>query len=218
MLTLKCLDEQWLLVFDNLDDVQLNPYWPRCLHGAIIVTTQRRNWAHQAVHAMQLDALADEEGSQLILNLLHQPIATADSKVREQNLLAARRLSQELGGLPLLLAHVAGYADSSNFSLHQLLAMLASPSSLTDMYAYDSTVSTNFQYGEPMKKVWSLALQALEPNARETLNILSMLSPDRIIETMLMGEWDDSALDFLHPDMHIKYTPHRMVLTHWRNN
>jgi hypothetical protein len=63
---------------------------------------------------------------------------------------------------------------------------------------FDSTTSTNFQYGKPMRLVWGLALQALSANALTTLRILTMMNPDGIREEMLIQPWDDADIDFLH--------------------
>ncbi|KAI3393879.1 hypothetical protein diail_3522 [Diaporthe ilicicola] len=71
------------------------------------------------------------------------------------------------------------------------------PDSFKHIWTYDSSVSSNFQYGAPMSKVWSLALQELSIEALQTLQLLAMLSSDSVPEAMLMGDWSNPRLSFL---------------------
>ena len=112
----------------------------------------------------------------------------------------AQDISIELGGLPLLLSHIAGYFEGTKASLASILENLQKPSEFNRIWGFDSTTSTNFQYGEPMAKVWHLALDSLKPEAMQTLQIMAMLSPDGVNEDMLFGEWEDAELAFLAKD------------------
>ena len=185
----------WLLVFDNVDGADLNLYWPPSSHGSIIVTTQRKNMAYQASSEIHLDAFEEKEGSSLILDLI-DPFRQHTSATDVET---AKAISNELGGLPLLLSHVAGFLNGSRCRLTDLLTSLQQPTAFKKIWAWDSTTSTNFQYGEPMAKVWKLALHALKPEALTTLQIMAFLSPEGIYEEILLGEWEDPNLKFLCP-------------------
>jgi len=56
-------DRNWLLVFDNVDNVNLNlkQYFPSCSSGNIIITTRNRELRHYTVK----DADADVKGMDL---------------------------------------------------------------------------------------------------------------------------------------------------------
>jgi hypothetical protein len=180
-------------VFDNVDEADINPYWPSTAHGSIIITTQRKSMAHKTASEIALEVFDEEEGSELIINLIdprHQNTSL-------QNLTYAKAISNELGGLPLLLSHVAGFIDGSQCPLPDLLRSLQQPAEFKKIWAFDSTTSTNFQYSEPMTKVWGLALRALKPKALVTLQIMAMLNPDGIAEDLLVGEWNIPGLEFL---------------------
>jgi len=109
----------------------------------------------------------------------------------------AQDISIELGGLPLLLSHVAGYVEGTKAPLSSIIENLKQPSEFKRIWGYGSTTSTNFQYKEPMAKVWRLALSALKPEALQILHIMAMLSPDEVFEDMLFGEWENADLSFL---------------------
>lgn len=109
----------------------------------------------------------------------------------------AKDISVELSGLPLLLSHVAGYVEGTKAPLSSILDNLKQPSEFKRIWGFDSATSTNFQYREPMAKVWRLALNSLKPEALRTLHIMAMLSPDEVYEDMLFGEWEDPELEFL---------------------
>ncbi len=188
--------QSWLVVFDNANDEDLSRYWPPSIHGSIIVTTQRQIMTHRATSAIQLEPFEDTDGSTLILSYLTSGEKDSSSETRD----LAKSVSVELGGLPLLLSHIAGFVDESKCPLSDLLESLQQPSSFKTIWAFDSSLSTNFQYGEPMRKVWQLALQALTPNALATLQLLAMLGTDGVLEELMIGEWADPDLQFLKPE------------------
>jgi hypothetical protein len=179
--------------------VDLRPYWPPSTSGSIIITTQRSEAAHWTSSSIWLDVFSEDEGSKFILSLTGLDGQSASEKTVSQ----AKQVSNELGGLPLLLSHVAGFMGSSKCSLETLLEHLQQPTSLKRIWAYDSSTSTNFQYGEPMQKVWRLALDALSDEAETTLNIIAMLNPDGIPEDLLVDDWAPD-LAFLHPSRHFE--------------
>ena len=168
-------------------------YWPPSNHGSILLTSQHADLSHQTKSDIKLESFTEDEGAELLLDIV-------DPEKKERTapqLEIARAISNEVGGLPILLSHVGGFADRSKYPLRDLLASLQKPSHFKKIWAWDSTTSTNFQYGEPMSKVWRLAIDALEPDARTTLKVLSMLNPDGVAESMLHGDWADGNLSFL---------------------
>jgi len=70
----------------------------------------------------------------------------------------ARQISNELGSLPLLLSHVAGFIDTTKCPLREVLTLLQQPLSFKRLWAFDSKASTTFQCSKPMQKVWALSL------------------------------------------------------------
>jgi hypothetical protein len=180
-------DHSWLLIFDNVDEANIKPYWPTTSHGFIIITTQRKSIAHQTTSEIALEVFDQEEGSELIINL----IDPTRQNTSHQTLADAKAISNELGGLPLLLSHVAGFIDGSQCPLSDMLKNLQQLSEFKKTWAFDSATSTNFQYSEPMTKVWGASLRALKPEALRRVHILAMLNPDGVVEELVVGEWNE---------------------------
>ncbi|RDW58286.1 hypothetical protein BP5796_12216 [Coleophoma crateriformis] len=187
-------NRSWLIVFDNVE-VDLTPYWPPSIHGSTIITTQRQDVTHRTTSTISLDTFDEDDGANLILSIV-DPIGCSRTP---EILLLAKQISNEIGGLPLLLSHVAGFIATTKCHLSDLLSSLQEPAAFKKLWAFDSTTSTNFQYGEPMRKVFDISLRALDPNAIETLYIIAMLDSDGVAEELLFDDWAGKDLDFLAP-------------------
>ncbi|KAI0808735.1 hypothetical protein GGR55DRAFT_679954 [Xylaria sp. FL0064] len=203
-------NDRWLLVFDNADadGLGLSLYWPPSSHGEIIVTTQRRDFRHWAVNDIHLDTFDEDVGAQLILDIIDNTSKTHSKESVE----TARNISIELGGLPLLISHIAGCIEGTKASLNEILNSLRKPSAFKRIWAFDSTTATHFQYSHSMAKVWELVLDALKPEALRTLHILAMLGADKIDEDLLFGDWKDADLTFLSESKRFEFNELRKDL------
>ena len=91
----------WLIVFDNADDVSLlQPYWPSSRHGCIIITS-RNSFAGRgefASEGLKITTFEEDEGADFLLSFLDYlpDISKAD-------LDAAKLISRHFDGLPLAL-------------------------------------------------------------------------------------------------------------------
>ena len=65
--------ENWLLIFDNADDIGLNlePYFPRASHGNIIITSRNQSTRHHATPLSSVDVsrMSLEDATDLLLNV-----------------------------------------------------------------------------------------------------------------------------------------------------
>jgi tetratricopeptide (TPR) repeat protein len=95
----------WLIIMDNADDpsLEMAPFLPRCSHGHVITTTRDR---HREVLApastYAVDGLPLEESITLLLN-------TSQYEDNVVNRELSGEIAQELGCLPLALAHAGSY-------------------------------------------------------------------------------------------------------------
>ena len=67
---------QWLLVFDNLDDLEsfsINKYIPSCFHGTIIITSRRRD-ALIARRGFEIEQMQDSEAQMLLCQSSHREL------------------------------------------------------------------------------------------------------------------------------------------------
>ena len=125
-------------MFDNVDDPSiLDRYWPSCSHGSIILTTQSADLSHRTTSDVRLESFSSAEGSTLIQQMLK---GKADSEQAEQ-------LSNEIGGLPLLIVHLAGFMIQSRCLLSEVLGAFHSLRSDSGrILRSNSTISTTYQY------------------------------------------------------------------------
>ena len=189
------IDKQWLLVFDNAQDWEtLRTCWPCSTHGSIILTAQNPEFAQVATKEIALKPLDDTEGAGLLLKHLRD-----ENKTEEQQK-HARSISFELGGLPLAIAHVAGYLSQSGESLQKFLEQFSERVHSAKVFQMDAPMTT-FQYERTLGVVWDVALQRLSPDALQLIQILSMMNPDGVPEDMLYGDHEAECLAFLRvPD------------------
>jgi hypothetical protein len=126
---------------------------------------------------IELTPLTNQEGSELIRRHLRRGGS-------EQEI--AEKLSKELGGLPLAIAHFAGYVAKSQCPLKHILesfqqrvksSQIWSVGDITAVSGYDLTLAT----------VWDLAFRRLSDDARLLIDIIAFLEPDYIPEVMFIG-------------------------------
>ncbi|CAF9904093.1 MAG: hypothetical protein ALECFALPRED_004841 [Alectoria fallacina] len=97
-----------------------------------------------------------------------------------------------VGGLPIAIAHMAGYMFTSKTNPKELQQMLET-GELYDIWSKSKTWTTP-QYEQTLDMVWHIALQELSTSARELLYVISMLNPDGIPDELLV-EWSSSNSD-----------------------
>ncbi|KAH7000615.1 hypothetical protein EDB80DRAFT_114451 [Ilyonectria destructans] len=185
----------WLLIFDNvIDFTSIKTYWPAYPHGSVIVTTQNRVLKHSSTFSIHLTPMTEEEGAHLLLRYLDHK--DEQSNVFLNDMENARAISKELEGLPIAIAHVAGYIDQLGRPLSYFLEQFRERRSASIVWLMDSRTSTTPQYDRTLDTVWDFALSALGEEARSLLDVLAMLNPDSIPEEMLLGETDRDPIIF----------------------
>ncbi|KAF2685927.1 pfs domain-containing protein [Lentithecium fluviatile CBS 122367] len=169
---------KWLLVFDNAENFStLRRFWPPGDHGgAILVTSQNpdfENICHESIH---LQSMAPEEGRELIQKYLRRGQSEKE---------AAERLSAQLGGLPLAIAHFAGYVTRSQCLIDDMNACLKERFKSSRIWTVKDT-SCLTDYEHTLATVWDLAWRRLEDDAKELVEILTFLDPDAAPENMFV--------------------------------
>lgn len=131
-------------------------------------------------------SLSSEEGSDLLLYVLntHNP--------SQQDRTTAKLISETVGGLPIVVAHIAGYMTTSQmmpaevlekFRTHQAYKIWRTPNHCS-IYRH-----------ETLDMVWQTALEELSPEARDLLYVLAFMGTDDAIpESMLNGCNNDSDI------------------------
>ncbi|KAG9255474.1 uncharacterized protein F5Z01DRAFT_685937 [Emericellopsis atlantica] len=183
----------------------LNRYWPACGHGSILVTSQDRKIGHRSRSKLHLSPLTEEQGSRLLLHLqnISKPSALTRDLVRE--------LSSEVGGLPLLLAGLAGYMADSHMSIATTLQAMQRSWNKNDSIIHSiDPHSVTFQYQVPIHKAYDMSLSKLGDFPISVLRVMSILSPDRVSEEPLIVD-TDSCLEFPEQPDKLRHEPHTML-------
>lgn len=167
-----------LLILDNVDETQfLSRYWPESESVSVLVTTQRSQIGRLTSESIQIDAMGKSEGAELLLQLSGNTNSTSPNE-------EARRFSESLGGLPLAIAHYAGYMTRSKMSLDEFHTVFRDH--FQDSHIWHSPSENLDGYTKTLDSVWSLALSKLSPEARQTLNLLVYFREDATPEMMLL--------------------------------
>jgi len=146
---------------------------------------------------MHLKPFDRSDGSKLLLRHLRKDESLTQST-------DASLISDELGGLPLAIAHVAGYLAESGASLGDCLELLKERRNSARIFSIAQPMTT-FQYEKTFGTVWDVALQRLDQDALALIQVLSMMNPDGVPEDMLRGDHQEPELEFLKSAEILRY-------------
>ena len=146
-----------------------------------------------------LQSLGADEGAVMLLTYCDLSI----EQIPLSRLEEAKAIVMEVGGLPLLIAGLAGYLSQSKVSFQEILAELKkSRTYFRRLICSAATASTNYQYEKPLTAVFAIALEALHSPARNVIEIMAMLSPDKIPLDVVSADLEEEDMRFLdlnHP-------------------
>jgi NB-ARC domain len=169
-------DANWLLIFDNADNLELlNEYWPVTGNGSVLVTS-RDPLAKTHVYSnfgIDLPSLSDEEGGQLL-----QDITRYQSP---EDIQLAKAISKRLGGLPLAITQIAGTLTRRDLTFKDFLEVYDQRSLLVEFHKTKIGLSRD-GYEQTLYTVWPF--QDLSKPATELLYLLALLDPDCIPEKL----------------------------------
>ncbi|KAI0855114.1 hypothetical protein F4860DRAFT_521970 [Xylaria cubensis] len=194
-------DKPWLLIFDNVEHTTtIDPFIPRnpARPGCIIITTQHPDTKQvtSVFHQLCLSSFDSITGAGLLYRYLgRDPEDSAED-------LIANEMSQFVGGLPLAIAVMGGYINSSGITLSEFLAHLKRSSRLWSRHINRNYVQ---DYDCALGAVFDLAISELGEQALKLIYILAYLNPDAIPEEMLVTSHKDKSLEFLNDPSNFMY-------------
>ncbi|KAJ7847141.1 hypothetical protein B0H14DRAFT_2357336 [Mycena olivaceomarginata] len=116
--------EEWLLLFDNADDpeIDLNQFFPKCSHGNIIITTRNPALRVYGAHAL-VSNMGEEEAVKLLLQSAAQQYSPINERFAAEivkvcwylplSILSHCSSSWELGYLPLAIIQAGAFISES---------------------------------------------------------------------------------------------------------
>ena len=171
----------WLLIFDNADDLALlRPYLPRSTRGQVPLTTRASTMSGIA-QKVQMHTMEPEEGTLFLLRragMLAPETPLANASAADQT--TARALVSEMDGLPLALDQAGAYIEETHCSLSRFLALYRRQRA-TILKRRGGMASDH----PPVAATWSLSFQKVEqanPAAADVLRLCAFLAPDAIPE------------------------------------
>ncbi|NEB12381.1 tetratricopeptide repeat protein [Streptomyces coelicoflavus] len=165
--------DNWLLVFDNAEDIDtVRSYFPHNGPGKVIVTSRNRAWEEVAT-PLPVNVFERAESVELLQK--RSPDLTAED---------ADLLAEALGDLPLAVEQAGAWRAVTGMPVERYLELLAQrgPEILDVEPAPDYPVS--------VAAAWDLSLehiQANNPGARQLLDICASMAPEPIPRSVLRG-------------------------------
>jgi len=174
--------EQWLLILDNADELDLlTDFLPTGDTGYILLTTRAQATGSLAP-SIPIEQLSGEEGALLLLRRaqLLAPKAPLE-QVSEADRAQAEILVVAMGGLPLALDQAGAYIEETSCGLPGYLELYR-----THLLQRRGTGPSD--HPEPVAVTWRLAFLKVEqanPAAADLLRFCAFLAPDAIPEAII---------------------------------
>ncbi|HEU5229329.1 MAG TPA: FxSxx-COOH system tetratricopeptide repeat protein, partial [Ktedonobacteraceae bacterium] len=177
--------EEWLLIFDNVEDLSLiKPFLPASDQGALLLTTRLQTLGTLA-KAVPLSPMTTQEGLHFLLRRTkrmdrERGLIAGD----EQEKAATQAIIAEMGGLPLALEQVGAYIDATQCRLSDYLQLFR-----TTQYRLLDKHEDSSDHPLSVSQTFGLAFERVEqrnPLAAALLKVCAFLAPDAIPETLFL--------------------------------
>ncbi|GHO82976.1 FxSxx-COOH system tetratricopeptide repeat protein [Dictyobacter formicarum] len=177
--------QKWLLILDNVDELDvLPPFLPTVPGGHILLTT--RAWDMQRLATrLEVETLPDEQGAALFLRragLLAPDADLLQVPLTDQQL--AVSITYTLGGLPLALDQAGAYLEATGISLSEYQEIYQTHRQ-TLLHDRRSRIS---DHPEAVATTWSLSFRRVQEKnyaAADLLRLCAYFAPDAIAEEIL---------------------------------
>jgi tetratricopeptide (TPR) repeat protein len=165
--------DNWLLVFDNAEDIEaVRSYFPNGGPGKIIVTSRNREWERVAT-PLSVDVF-DRDESVALLQRRARGLSSGD----------ADRLADALGDLPLAVEQAGAWHAATGMPVDEYLGLLEERR--PEILELDPSPD----YPLPVAAVWDISLGRLSqdnPAARQLLEICACMAPEPIPLNLFRG-------------------------------
>ena len=182
--TLAASQAEWLLIFDNAaDSAAVRTFLPPAGPGRILITSRNPLWPPGQV--LEVPALDTENAAAFLISRTGDP----DWQV-------ARKLADELGGLPLALEQVSAYTQATGGRLAGALESFRQHRA--DLLARGEPIG----YHRTVAATWSLAFEQLQdrPDAVGLMRLLASYAPEAIPLPLLLHS-RPGLIDQLAPEV-----------------
>ena len=187
---------QWLLIFDNADDVDmwigrtssrasLIDYLPQSNQGSIVFTTRSRKIAVDLAHQniVEVSEMDEETATQMLAKSLADPSLL-------KNYQDTAELVKQLTFPPLAIAQAAAYINKNGIAFADYLLLLKDhEESAVEILSEDFEDEARYQdVKNPVATTWLISFNQIryhDPLAAEYLSIMSCIDPKDIPQSLL---------------------------------
>jgi hypothetical protein len=166
--------ENWLLVFDNAEDVkEVRAYFPTGGDGTILVTSRNLEWQRAADEVIEVDVFTPEESREFLLN-----------RSPDLNPADADQLGEALGYLPLAVEQAASWHAVTGMPVNEYLQLLAAKriELLSQTPSHDDENSVAAAWNVSLDR-----LQQINPAALQMLQVCSFFAPSDISRDLFVS-------------------------------
>lgn len=164
---------EWLLVFDNAEDVEeIRRFFPTNGPGKIMITSRSRDWFSHAA-PLEVDVFRREESRQLL--------RARGPELSDQD---ADRLSERLGDLPLAIEQAAVWLSETGMPISEYLQVFDEKGE--ELLSVEGAE-------RPVATAWNVSFDRLRqshPAALQLLQVCAFFAPEPIPRTLLTSSRD----------------------------
>lgn len=178
-------EDEWLLIFDNADDLgkaNLAQYFPMGRRGNILVTSRDRNVEGQVVdQAIEIPVMDVKDARSLLVT------RGSLGKLSDEEEAIVHDIITDLGCLPLMLEQVAAFVRATGVSLSKYRSYVKNKRA--EIYKYQLHPSAESEeYQRSVETTWTVSYEQLRirsPDSAQLLLTLSFLDHSVIWEEVL---------------------------------
>ncbi|KAJ7886246.1 FabD/lysophospholipase-like protein [Mycena olivaceomarginata] len=166
--------EEWMLLFDNADDTNINlfPFFPRCTHGNIIITSRNPQLtAHGPTSHSKVGDMDEIDAIDLLLLRAAKEYSAETAK-------KALEIVKELSCLPLAIIQAGAYISKCD-CFHQYLSIYQQNRT---RLLQERPGQSHDDYEWTVYTTWQISFEKLSPLAAEFLQMCSLLHCKNITE------------------------------------
>jgi len=178
-------NSNWLIIFDNADDLHMvHDFLPAGDKGHILLTTRAHAMGGIA-RRVEIEKMDPEQGALFLLR--RAGIITQDaplSSATEADCSKAKDISAAIDGLPLALDQAGAFIEETAYSLSEYLAIYHKQRA--ELHKHRGGIAS--PHPDPVAATWSLSFEKVEkanPAAAELLCFCAFLHPDAIPEEII---------------------------------
>jgi len=176
--------ENWLLVIDNVDDVNvLHGYLPTRSFGKhTLITTRNRHAEDIPAKGLEVGIFNVNDAVELLLT--RAGLCEVGHEPEDK---AAREIVEELGYLPLAIEQAAAFLREASRNIFDYLDIYRE--NRKEHHARKSKANKTY-YKETLDTTWRISFQQIEKNnidASKLLNLLAFLNPDGVLTDFLVA-------------------------------